>query len=438
MGCKMSKKMGRKGRTTKHKQTIEEIEATSAPLQLGDFPNMKRPQLQKLCKQLGLKATGKNVELIERLQEYQKEVTVSSNNNETSAPPSSPTSSTEEVENGKECLDNVTFEIVDSKIPTDEHVHIGKSDYSASEGADEEVCSNPMDNNNCDFPDSTSTDHKEEQKTVTVSKADSHSETVLRELNCRVTLTDAKPNHNKAKINACTRWCVVEGLLKQDMKTQWRKIHLLGGKPMISNSFGKRVPFVLEPSGLNTPDDYDDNYICGTCVRDNETALRWKGSSRMVHSTVTQREAINQEASVTCSTPTSPNHSILTSFSRVGSVKRKRSDNSNTSFANSSADSDQMDRKRRKENTIRSGSNTPASPQVRRARGEELLPRNLHKPWRPRKLTKTASQTQVKEDTDFAKRVEEIIKNTQPGSEEEMHMIMSSKSNRIQRSPTKK
>ena len=59
MGCKMSKKMGRKGRTTKHKQTIEETEATSAPLQLGDFQNMKRPQLQKLCKQLGLKATGK-------------------------------------------------------------------------------------------------------------------------------------------------------------------------------------------------------------------------------------------------------------------------------------------------------------------------------------------------------------------------------------------
>ena len=59
MGCKMSKKMGRKGRTTKHKQAIEETEPTSAPLQLGDFQNMKRPQLQKLCKQLGLKATGK-------------------------------------------------------------------------------------------------------------------------------------------------------------------------------------------------------------------------------------------------------------------------------------------------------------------------------------------------------------------------------------------
>ena len=93
----------------------------------------------------------------------------------------------------------------------------------------------------------------------------------------------------------------MEGLLKQDMKTQWRKIHLLGGKPMISNSFGKRVPFVLEPSGLNAPDDCDDNYICGTCVRDNETALRWKGSSRMVHSTVTQQEAINQGKESLCS-----------------------------------------------------------------------------------------------------------------------------------------
>ena len=55
----MSKKMGRKGRTTKRNQTIEETEATSAPLQLGDVQNLKRPQLQKLCKKLGLKATGK-------------------------------------------------------------------------------------------------------------------------------------------------------------------------------------------------------------------------------------------------------------------------------------------------------------------------------------------------------------------------------------------
>lgn len=62
--------------------------------------------------------------------------------------------------------------------------------------------------------------------------------------------------------------------------------------------------------------------------------------------------------------------------------------------------------------------------------------RNLQRPWRPKKTTK-AAQFLVKEDRDFAKRVEEIIKNTQPGSEEEMQMIMSSKSNKIRRSPTK-
>lgn len=62
--------------------------------------------------------------------------------------------------------------------------------------------------------------------------------------------------------------------------------------------------------------------------------------------------------------------------------------------------------------------------------------RNLQRPWRPKKTTK-AAQSSLKEDTDFAKRVEEIIKNTQPGSEEEMLMIMCSKSSKIRRSPTK-
>ena len=55
---------------------------------------------------------------------------------------------------------------------------------------------------------------------------------------------------------------------------------------------------------------------------------------------------------------------------------------------------------------------------------------------RPERTTKT-SQSVVREDTEFAKRVDEIIKKTQPGSEEEMFMIMFSKSSRIQRSPTK-
>lgn len=61
---------------------------------------------------------------------------------------------------------------------------------------------------------------------------------------------------------------------------------------MISNSFGKRVPFVLEPYGITTPENYEDNYLCGSCVRENETALRWKGDSR-VHSSMTPQEAEN-------------------------------------------------------------------------------------------------------------------------------------------------
>ena len=60
---------------------------------------------------------------------------------------------------------------------------------------------------------------------------------------------------------------------------------------MISNSFGKRVLFVLEPCGITTPENCEDNYICGSCVRDNETALRFKGSSRVVQSSATPQES---------------------------------------------------------------------------------------------------------------------------------------------------
>lgn len=59
---------------------------------------------------------------------------------------------------------------------------------------------------------------------------------------------------------------------------------------MISNNFGKRVAFVLEPCGITTPENYEDNYICGFCVRENENALRWKGNSRSAHSSVTPQD----------------------------------------------------------------------------------------------------------------------------------------------------
>lgn len=81
----------------------------------------------------------------------------------------------------------------------------------------------------------------------------------------------------------------------------------------------------------------------------------------------------SSELGVSCSTPTSSNHTLLTSFSRMGSVKRKRSEDTSSSVVNSSTESDQMEKKRRKDPVIKSGSSTPASPQVRRARGEQLI-----------------------------------------------------------------
>lgn len=66
MGCRMSKRTGRKGKNAnnKDKQTVASAdktkEMTTTFLELGtDVQDMKRAQLQKLCKQFGLKASGK-------------------------------------------------------------------------------------------------------------------------------------------------------------------------------------------------------------------------------------------------------------------------------------------------------------------------------------------------------------------------------------------
>ena len=92
-----------------------------------------------------------------------------------------------------------------------------------------------------------------------------------------------------------------------------------------------------------------------------------------VHSSFQNFCLSSSELGVSCSTPMSSNHTLLTSLSRMGSVKRKRSEDTNSSVVNSSTDSDQMEKKRRKDPVVRSGSSTPASPQVRRARGEQLI-----------------------------------------------------------------
>lgn len=116
-----------------------------------------------------------------RLQEHKKEATTSNNNNNTeeqSGSPS-PTSSTAGEENEKQCLDNVTFEIVDSRIPMDEHVHVRSEDNSpAKPGHDQALSIQTSDSEY--VPDST-TEAKVQEKPD--SEVEANLWRVLRELN---------------------------------------------------------------------------------------------------------------------------------------------------------------------------------------------------------------------------------------------------------------
>ena len=69
---------------------------------------------------------------------------------------------------------------------------------------------------------------------------------------------------------ASTKWCVVDGILKQDDEKMWRQVKLKGGCPVVPNRFGKYIEFNLTPCKKEVPQPYQDNFICGTCVRKNE------------------------------------------------------------------------------------------------------------------------------------------------------------------------
>ena len=105
--------------------------------------------------------------------------------------------------------------------------------------------------------------------------------------------SEIKAHEVQAHTNTCGKWCVVEGLLKQENKSLWRQIYLVGGKPVVSNRFGKRVPFVLETCGLATPNTCEDNFICGSCVRENETLVRCQGITHVENSVSLQHDLTN-------------------------------------------------------------------------------------------------------------------------------------------------
>ena len=74
----------------------------------------------------------------------------------------------------------------------------------------------------------------------------------------------------------------MDGVLKQDAKDRWVLLQLIGGRTVIVDEKTKaKSDFVLEPTILSTPEDYEDNYICGDCVRKNHEKLSgWIGITK--------------------------------------------------------------------------------------------------------------------------------------------------------------
>ena len=129
--------------------------------------------------------SSQNTELIKKLEEHvNKKGGELNNNNNTEEQLLSSTSRQGVEEPGKK-LSNITFEISDSQIPTDEHVHVCSEDSNSSDSQIGGVALQANDMNDCVGPDSTV------QARVPVeqpnSEVESSSRQVLKELNCEDT-----------------------------------------------------------------------------------------------------------------------------------------------------------------------------------------------------------------------------------------------------------
>lgn len=314
-----------------------------------DLDAMKRRDLQRLCKSFNLKAIGKNVELIERLRSHYNQLELKQINN---------TKSEENTEDLSKVDDQVDVALNNVRLEEcDENVNVNQS------------------------PDNP--------KPTTASNASSPKDW-----------------------NWLARWCVVDGVLKQDAAERWVLLQLLGGRTVIVDPKTKeRFDFVLEPTVLPTPDTYEDNYICGDCVRRNREKLSgWIGirKSRLME---TPKSSIGKE---NCG-----DDDLLRQ-----SFKRKREE-----VLSPRSDFVELVVSPMKVRRLNPKSCSPASPQVRRERGEDFqLPKNLIKPWKPKKTKKTPP----KEDPDYAQKVEKIITDLSP--DEQRDLVFGAKS-AILRSP---
>ena len=219
--------------------------------------------------------------------------------------------------------------------------------------------------------------------------------------------------------NWIARWCVVDGVLKQDAAERWVLLQLVGGRTLITdNKTRERYDFVLEPTILPTPEDCEDNYICGDCVRKNHDALSgWINIKKSGLTAETPKSSLGKE--------NLNNNSLLRQ-----SFKRKREEVlSPQSFSELIDWVDSPNKLRRLDTRTCS----PASPQVRRERGEDFqLPKNLVKPFKPKK----AKKTPPREDPDLAQKVEKIITDLSP--EEQRNLVFGLGRTALARSPPHK
>ncbi|XP_046856503.1 developmental pluripotency-associated protein 4-like isoform X2 [Xenia sp. Carnegie-2017] len=252
-----------------------------------------------------------------------------------------------------------------------------------------------------------------------------HVSPVLDKDECDLSITTKPSEKAKETLNSSTpkanwewvaHWCVVDGVLKQDAADQWVLLQLVGGRPLIIDKKTKaRLDFVLEPTVLPTPEDCEDNYICGDCVRKNQEKLSgWITLRKSDDIIETPKSSLGKE--------NMKNNSL-----HRQSFKRKRED---VLSPFNSSDFIEITDSPSKLRRLDSRSCSPASPQVRRERGEDLLPKNLLKPFKPKK----AKNTPPREDADYALKVENIITNLDP--EEQRNLVFGLKSKALPRSPT--
>lgn len=318
-----------------------------------DLDALKRKDLQKLCKAFHLKANGKNVELIESLRAHYNQLELKEINHETK---------TEDP--GVEDVDNSGEEV----------------DVAPNKGQLEECNENVIES-------------PEKPETTSVSNTSSPKDW-----------------------NWIARWCVVDGVLKQDAAERWVVLSLIGGRTVIVDDKTKeKFDFVLEPTILPTPETCDDNYICGDCARRNKENLSgWLGIKKAA-SVETPKSSLGKE---------NINRDLLKQ-----SFKRKREE---VLSPQSMSDFGHLVDSPMKVRRLNPRSCSPASPKVRRERGEDFqLPKNLQKPCRlPKKKI-----SPPREDPDFAQKVEKIISNLSPDAQQELVFGRKKNKNSVLHSP---